>query len=105
MTAILTRIPSACVLKSIQNNSKIKCENIHTQNLTWTHFNHSFERDKHRSEKFADCQQMKESREVEDIADGEQPFTHVDRVPSVPVVAVYNSTIYAPIKYRYKPLK
>ena len=39
---------------------------------------------------FVDCQQMKQSSEVENVADGEQTLTHVYRVPRVPVIPIYS---------------
>jgi len=55
-----------------------------------THFNHSFKWDQHRAEMFVDRQQMKQSSEVENVADGEQTLTHVYRVPRVPVIPIYS---------------
>jgi len=57
------------------------------------HFDHSFQGDEHRTEKFADRQKMKETCEVENVAHGEQTLTDVHRVPRVPVIPVCSAYI------------
>lgn len=41
------------------------------------------------------CEQVKESSEVEYVADGKQSFADVLRIPSVPVVSVCDESINA----------
>ena len=68
------------------------------EKMSATDFDHAFERDEHWSEVFVDGEQMKHSREVENVSDGEQTLAHVHRVPRVPVVTIcHTQRVHRPI--------
>jgi len=49
---------------------------------------------------FVDGEQMEKAREVQNVADRKQPFAHVNRVPSVPVIAVCIAQFLCRYKYQ-----
>ena len=59
-------------------------------NMADSHLDHSLERNEHRAETLVDGEQVKQAREVENVADGEQTLAHVHRVPRVPVIPIYS---------------